>query len=1460
MLLVCINNLERTILIVPISNALICKTMESKEIEKIEEHLNAETSVISEKEKMEKHSQPARPTGLIEKRVEIDSNPTAHPAVTITPVSQDLHKGEPTSEATAGTQAEQLTMVPSRMHEYYKYESFGQPNTAMHALAGRSYNVNLRPLAIDQSPLKELVPDFSEVQPITAYKKALGHENSYVYTFYLPDGVRDSERYLRNDCPYGTTTAWSIPALTVLKENLIGLPLQGLEWPVIASANPTPSNSYLHAVTHRVGKSGVLDLRFKISGSRKYNVKEIYVLGRIWTPLTQGYMIWENSAENYDAAQPTVYPAFADIGKITLDTRKELTNLTQMLRFVDKTFPPDIEQSMVNILEHMGRNKLSLSRLYWRIWCCIAESTLCEAQDKRWKVHKIHNPHTPMALNGPLALKELFSESQMAVQPFFLTHNMLDSIGCGNLIEIFQFLLSENFEARCHFMLSKNWPSLGQVRVILPSGHTTLHSAPTRLIVPSESLYAILSYFARALGQQHLIDEIGKTVAIFLMRPEGDHLWLGHNFITLKLPPFRCKRTLHLAWANTDVPLDYPMKTPPFYKLAWLGSIRYLQIGLCANTVLSELGVFSGLQLENSGIKMTKEWCAAMYRLFQRDRGSCEFNFRMQHISLRCDWGCILNRITSSVVIIRPLLVNFVRVPQWQEWLLFQRIQPESTWMSGQMGHITPKTILQPCKSYNPTLCGIESGLGDIYYRLISDGTAEVTLHAASFSMGTFITRKAQALCSTTGLPLDGQFRHLRLGDDIDTYYHFIVRSEIACGRIMNDWYKKKEYHWQLCCDQNFMQDGFGKRDGEIWLESSAAAPVENINTGFIGNPRLRGPQVELVDSHEARGNDVIVYGNPPGDGDDPSVDEWSSTEEADTTPYPEGVPISKLHEQKYPIHYCRAKREPSAGLLMLRYGIALSIATAGICALSNQELYSMASRGEVLHELSQYEPPHTRASNLARDGSPLRSSSPTQAEQARCAPTNNDSLSRMERVARKIEKKNRKRAEERRAALAEMQELEARKMEKNMSAAGQVVNIDVEKWKGGLRTFAQSINADISLLEADSAWQSWDQLAKLNQAEPLVDEDARLKYQGILRLYGNRDLVVMLRLVPRLVRIELCKALIGLLEESAPYLLPCTRDIRAHERIVKFLTIAKANMSFCNVLTEAELQADQQCQHMHFTQWHLVGTLNYDSYFELVKSWSKIQYECPFAYEHQEPTPAQRLAESKGSAGIESPYTIDKKWLEDTVIEPEEISTLDNVMDVTIIRNVSEEMQDFQSARGSCSAQSLHTSASSHAASSSSSTFPKAVITAEVLQIFSSATQASTPVEAVQSKTCPTTKTPASTKTTPKTRGGVTNTSTVPKLTLTPSQQAWLEKRKKDVPGSAVANRTRAQTKMAAALQGVFATGSSLQSYHSLDDSRSKDVTSVTEDAEHVMFEKTEAAGNADNAQESENGSPTQT
>lgn len=1414
-----------------------------KDVEKV---LNTEVGIEATKTKdvRETPVHGALPTGVVEKKIGLEEKAEATPSIEIVGVESHKSGGKVVSEATAGLSGEQIMMVPSQMHDYYKYEGFGQASTTQTALAGSGYNVNMRPLAIDQSPLKELAPQFEEIQPITAYKKALGHEHSYVYTFHLPDGVRNTESFLKNDCPYGTATAWSIPALTVLKENLLGLPLQGSEWPVVASANPTSSNSYLHGVIHRVDKSGVLDLRFQITASKKYNVKEAYIMGRIWTPLTNIHIAWENAAENYDAAQPSIYPAFVDIGKITLDTRKELTNLTQMLRFIDKTFPPDIEQSMVGILEGLGRNKLSFSRLYWRIWCCIAEASLCESQNKRWRVKRVYNTNAPMTLNGPVVLKDLFSESQMAIQPFFITHNMLDSIGGAHLIELFQFLLCESFDCKCNFGITKNWPSLGDVRMVFPAGHTALHSIPSDMVVHSEELYAILAYFAKTLGQQHLIDEIGKTVSMFLLRPEGDHAWLGHSFISMRLPPFRCKRSLHFAWANADNPLDYPLKTPPYYKLAWLGSIRYLQIGLSANTVLAELGLYSGLQLENSGVKMSQEWCVAMYRLFSKQCGSCELNTKIQHVGLRCDWGCLLNRITSSIIIMRPLLTNFVRVPQWQEWLLFQRLQPESTWMAGQMGHIIPKTILQPQISYNPTLCGIDSGLGDIYYRLITDESADVMLHAVSLAQAAIIVRKATSLCSSTGYPLDGQFRHLQIGDDINTYYHFVPRSEIACGKIMHDWHKRKQYHWQLCCNQNFFSDARGIRQGEVYLETSAMAPAREIGTGHFLNPKVKEPAHTLISSYEARMNSVLLYGNPESsDKEDEAIDEDDSSVE-EQNPYPQGIRAAAVYEQTYPIHYCQADKQPTVGALMLKYGIATEMCNAGVTIYENQELYAMAAQAENLHELMTYKAPYPvekRAKKYDLQYYHVNNTDIHGSDEAPNTVPMFDATSKMDRVAEKTRRKAQKRAEERRKMKEQMEQKEKERTKAMVTSIKSSVRVEISKLKDELRAFAKAWNADLTYLEIDPLWQAWDGMEELNAASTGSITALTCRYSNILRMYDNKDLIDLIRLVPRICRGELCRIILGMMSQCGSFLTSSSRDIAIHKSLKNFFSIATDNLQHCNILTEEELHSQFGCNHLRFSDWHCYGTMPFESFIEIPTKWTEEAENCKYKEQHKSCSEIDPQKIGRYSDTDEA-YKPASKCLEPVAEEKELENKINEIVEESISKSPHSEEQGFRSAREHCSAQSpaispclaAVNSTESHPSEPTAEASSSSKMPAVGKQLVSDVVQAR---KATQKAVSTTTKVR-----TPKT------TLTKEKVTPTKTLARF---------GSTVASRTRAKTKAAAVLKGMLSTGSSMKSFHSLDGMHSDGAVGAAISPVQATFEKMESDMSVESVPASIHGSP---
>lgn len=1393
------------------------------EVEKVEEALNPVETVgpVVGKEAVQSTNPP---TGVVTTKIDVEDHPVKKSAVEITPIVDKKEQDRIISEAQCNNN-EQVLMVPSELHAYYQDERFGRASIAVKNMERNTYHVNRRPLAIDQSPLKEIAPDFDDIQPITAYKKNLGHENAYVYSFVLPDGVRGSELTLKNDCPYGTATAWSIPALTVLKENLLGLPNQGAEWPVISSANPTTSNSYLHSVQHRVDKSGVLDLRFKLSASRKARTKEVYLLGRCWAPLDTVGIIWENAPDNYDAASPVLFPAFADIGKITLDTKKELTNVMHTLRFVDRNFSPDVEQNIISILEGLGRNKLSLSRLYWRIWCCIAESALMESQNQRWHVERIHNTFTPMTLNGPLVLREIFSQAQMAVQPFFITHNMLESIGGDNITALLLFLLCDNFDAKCHFGISKCWPPLGDVRAILPADHKALYNLPTRLTVTSESLYSVLGYFARVLNQQHLIDEIGKTVSMFLLRPEGDCTWLAHNFISIRLPMFRCKRSLHFAWSSCTGALPYPFKTSPYYKLAWIGSVRYLQVGLAANTVLSEMGLFSALQLENNGYEMPREWCRTLLHEFSRDQGTCQFNVKLQFVGLRCDWGCLLNRITGGIVINRPMLSNFVRLPQWQEWLLFQRVLPESTWMAGQMGHIKPKTLLKPLHSYNPTLSGIESGLGDIYYRLLTENSSRLMLHIEAMGLGKVIVKEASSLSSVTGFPLDGQFRHLQAGDEINSYYHFVPRNEVDCSIILNGWYKRLDFHWQLHCPQRFLHSRMGLRDGEIFLESRAMAPDTEYNTGFFEANRTVQKLCRLQDSYETRNYGIAIYGTPSSALE--PVEEVSDVEtlsESDESEWPEGVPYDVMHNQEYPIHYCDSHKKPTAAELMMKHGIKLETTTAGVSLLTSTELYGVAAKAEFLHPAMTYvSPNYPRAFGAHDDRVTLERSH----QNASALKDTGDALSanmgkKMDTLARRIRNRREKRSRERRAVLRQVEDT---KRERAVTKTAQIITntcIDVNRIKSKFREFAKSNDLDIRRVEAEPCWKQWDSLGCLHGATTGSRESLEHRYSEILRAYNFADLTAIIRTAPRMARIELCRTIIQLMEEGIQYMGPGHRDIHIHDKIKNFMNTAMANLSQCNIMTEEELHDFYGCRHLKFSNWEIYGKLSPDAFWAETLKWSEYVHNCPLWGEHDVqfgPESDQEGCYDKGGYKA-ADSTSDKK----VVDEAELVAKITSIIDDTVGKADDVGSQGFRSAREHCSAQSPK----------SSVCLPAAASTAAAHK-------------------------PAAEQKKPGTKARSGQETQHLKNTTQPTSATRKVERKTRVslPGSTVAQRTRAQTKAKAALREVLMTAPSLESYLTSGHMLMNDVADVGKRGASAAFEKVSVDLIAQSAPASTPGSP---
>lgn len=902
-----------------------------------------------------------------------------------------------------------------------------------------------------------------------------------------------------------------------------------------------------------------------------------------------------------------------------------------------------------------------------------------------------------MILNGPMALKELFSASQIATQPFFITHSMLDTIGHSHTTELLQFLLCDSFEAECNFGISKNWPTLGDIRVVLPADHRTLYSLPTSLIVPSETLYAILGYFARVLNQQQLIDEIGKTVAVFLLRPEGDSAWLGHNFIAMKLPPFRCKRTLHLAWSCADGELKYPFKTPPYYKLAWMGSIRYMQLSLCANTVLSELGIYSMLQLEDCGLTIPNEWLRRIKRIFWRDKGSSEFNQKIQFVGLRCDWGSIQNRILSSVIILKPQLYNFTRINQWQEWLLFQRLQPDNTWMAGQMAHIKPKTQLMPNRSYNPTLCGINSGLGDIYYRLITENSADIMLLIKSYSAGYFKMLKAHALCSPTGFPLDGQFRHLEFGDEMHTYYNFVPRDEVNCWKIMNKWGVRLKYHWQLSCPQQFFHSGSTAEDTSVFFRSSAYAPFDDSDLGLLMVRKNRETLIQLPDSYEAKVEKVIVYGSPNGDGDHDKVLREQiglyylgeeDQREKDRIAQGDPIPATSVYDQKYPIHYCDGIANPTAGDIMARCGIVVTKTTAGVSSFSNYELINLANKMEVAQKPVKYTPHTLTHSESEKVGSACKNpfSQVSREQDSCCNSTANIALNRSI-IEEKMKEKHRKKMMEREKHQQEVIKREEERAARMQQVVRSNTSVQISKWKNELRAFAKAWSADLALLEVDPQWQAWDGMEQLNPASTGSTEALTCRYSNILRGYDNRDLIGLLRLAPRIARGELCRVLIHMMEDCTPYITANSRDARIHDKVKNFLSTAMDNLQHCNILTEEELQTQFGCNHLKFNDWHVYGTMTFDNFIAIPMKWTEEAHECTLQQEHTQPPGPGAEGEGRYS-GTSIPKLPQNK--EEAILDDAAVADQVNKVVHERINDAAEFTdQNFQPVQPSCSAQS---------------------------------------------------------------------------------------------------------------------------------------------------------------------------
>lgn len=1165
------------------------KKLDQEIIAQEQEQAHKEIKEEYDKDRADRMIEPAAPTGVTKDVVQIKDDTMGNRSVTSISMAGGPHKIDVVTEAGKETNANNVVILqPSPLHEYYAGEGFGKVDIIVKGHASTCYNVNMRPMAIDQSPLKESPPGIEDVQPITGYNKAMNHENSYVYTLAIPDSYQHVDETAETEVLTGGCTTQSLPALTILKNSLLGLPASTAEFPVISSPNPACAASYLHAIQHRIGKGGAIDMRFNMTASRKGKMKESYILGRIWTPLVRISIAWDLSHDNYDAAQPILYPAFAEMGKVTLDTRKEITSLVQNMRFVDKNYPPDIEQSLIRIMHQVSNTKMSLARLYWRIWTAIAETTYAESQNKVWHVTRIQHTHNIIHLNAPTVLKGLFSDAELGTQPFFITHAMLDANRGMPLKDIMFFLLSDHFEAEFQFGITRHWPELGDVKIVLPSDMDTVSSQRRSMALHSEDLYRLLEYFAMTLGQQTLIDEIGRTVACFLLRPEGDEAWLGHRHIILRLPPFRCRRSLHLAWAMQGYELKYKFKTPPYYKLAWIGCIRYMQIALCANTVLNEMGFYTVLQLAANNVIMPDEWYRNAKRLFRESNKIVQLNEKIQQVGLRTDWGCVLNRITASATIIKVNINNLARINQWYEWLLFQRLLPEGTWMAGQIGHIRAKTQLKPGRSYNPKLCGIESGVNDVYYRMATQDTAKMMIHVSSFAIGSFQARTAVTLGTCTGLPMDGQYRYISAGDDVHAFFHFVPRTIEECYIMMHEWHERTEYHWQMHVPKKYFHTAMGKKEGEIVLESQIEPPSETLYQQFVFEGVHSYAPIELAQLRTTRASEIIVYGTPTVTGD--SESDAEDIEDGDI-----GGPVDpeEVYRQLYPIHYCDEETRPTVGAKILRYGTKVKKTWGGMDMLSTEARYRRALEDEAEASFILYKPPEF----------PERSKewSKNQRKKAREKARLERRRSESEREEKERREKMEEKERQREQMVVELEREAKKKLELAAKAQEVIRPVNVTKQKEIYKGWCRSTGCDIEKVEQSDIWNMFNGMEDINMSAPGAKLALQNRYTGILQKMDNIDIIAMLKPVPVNSRGEFCRIMYNIINECTQFLTMSSHDRNIHNQLSKFFGTAMDNLAVCGAIDDEELKIAVGNPHAHIEDWKAIGTVSCEDYNSII-------------------------------------------------------------------------------------------------------------------------------------------------------------------------------------------------------------------------------------------------------------------
>lgn len=885
---------------------------------------------------------------VIMKREDVPAETSAHGPAIIETGFVTANKAERPVPQTAELQDDKIAVTGNALPTPYQHPSFGKVGVQTVPMSGIHYHVDYKPLPSDETPFREPMPSLASVVPIRGINETAHHENATVYYYNIPQiGLRAEDNAVAiNDY----STLQHMPCLSVLHSNIAGVPVEPAEIPLIMSSPPPTTTSYVNAVQSRFN-NGCVDLRFCIHADDRYDTKEIYNLGRIWTPYSKPGIVWGYTDGNWDAVDVEVSPAFLSLLNLQLNSTRDLASLSTTLKFTEP-LTIDISHKILKDLHRIADFKLGLSRLYWRLWVLYIEALYQEKQHKTLVASEIYHQELITAVRSGTQLCTVMKHMDAGVEPFFISENILEWLPGVKVMEILVLATATSFKMPHVYGLSECLPPLGRVKVIVPNNR--IDELATMVSVEAHEIIAVLRLLGGLTGQYQLIEEIGRTVATMMIRPEGDAFWLGHDMVKMDLPYFKPAKSFLFQWVITPKEPSTVFKKRELYKLSWIGALRYLMISLAANTVLTEWGLFTVLQMERAGVAVENSW----YRKLLENLGVTVrnnlFNKLILRVGLRCQWGIIMNRALASIQIISPILTNFTKLSQWSDWLFANRECIEGTFMASTMCHIKVDRMPELGIHYVPAMLGPAVDDADIFYRIMLQDIAPISLRIRVPRMEEIIRDDIVALNSVTGLPLDGQFRRVAFGTHLSNWFSFHCDSVAAVHEISRRWAEKREYTWRLCMLKTLKESALGAIEGEddfrLGTDTYAGlAYLDRINDR-ADMPIISLHAYNTVSTHY--GNNLVVYGHG-----DHEASDHESHYDTPTRQRIAPIQLDSNETQAYPIHYCDSSRPWTLGERFWYSGCLPSMRPCGTNMSSVHEAALYAAHRKAM-DISSYVPP----------------------------------------------------------------------------------------------------------------------------------------------------------------------------------------------------------------------------------------------------------------------------------------------------------------------------------------------------------------------------------------------------------------------------------------------------------------------------------------------------------------------